>query len=406
MERKAPLEKPRLLIVTEVYPKNYQSYMGIYVHEQLQELKKIYRITVITTFEESFFHRPKSPHPTYINNDNVEVHYIRYYPSWLWFIHKFRIITIQELIYVNKKITAKKITKLSKLLHRKSPFTLVHGHETYLGDEAGPIGKLLNIPSVFTLHGWYAEHVKNFGTKVVNKAISNIKVVTRLIADSKRAAESYEPEVHRKFTVIANGAQLVDNPILPKKIQDFCNNDDILLSVGSFSPSKRFSISLECLAFAHTHGYPSTKLILVGKGVEKSSLILKSIELELSNHVLFLQDISRETLSAIINRSTIVVHPSRVDAFSLICLEGMSAGKAVIADERIGIMEFVHPGIDIISIPANHPEQFRKNVVTLLNQKEMRKKIGNAALQTSKKFQWPTIAERIQIEYLQALNHE
>jgi glycosyltransferase involved in cell wall biosynthesis len=399
-------EKPRLLIVTEVYPKQYQSYMGIYVREQLLELQKYFRITVITTFEESFFQRKLPHHPKYLRENEIEVFYIRYYPSWLWIFQKLGILKPTDVVFKNKINTAKKISCLAKKLHNHSPFTLVHGHEVYLGDEAGPIGIKLGIPSIFTLHGWYPEHVKNFGQKTVDLAIQNIVTITKLIADSKSAAESYQSKVQKKFTLIPNGVNLIENTDLPIDIQKFCKNEFTLLSVGSLSPSKRFSMSLDCLASVRNHGFPNCRLIIVGKGIEKSSLVSKTKTLGISRYVLFLQDISRSALSAVIYRSTIVIHPSCVDAFSLICLEGMAAGKPVIADERIGIMEFVRPGIDILKIPADRPEQFQEKVLELLNDAKLRTTIGKSALQASKKFQWPLIAEKIYRVYEAAQQHE
>jgi glycosyltransferase involved in cell wall biosynthesis len=257
------------------------------------------------------------------------------------------------MIYLNKYFTGRSIRKLALQLHRQKAFELVHGHETYFGDEAGPIGKLLGIPSVFTLHGFYEEHLRTFGQAFMKQVIKNLHLVNRLLTDSMKAANTYQRFLTAPFTPIPNGLDAIPAGALPEETIAFLNRRPYLLSVGALSPSKHFEVSVRALAEVHQRGHSEYALVMVGRGTEEQKIRSLIKELHLENDVQIISGITRPEIRGLFEQSEIVLHPSIVEAFCIVVLEGLAAGKAVVATTNIGIMDYLRPGQDIIAVPPS-----------------------------------------------------
>lgn len=83
----------------------------------------------------------------------------------------------------------------------------------------------------------------------------------------------------------------------------------------------------------------SIELILVGEGPLKLEAEKYAHDLNLKERVLFLGD--RSDIPELLNLSHIVVLSSTVEGFGLVIVEGMAAGKPVIASDIIGVSEIV-----------------------------------------------------------------
>ena len=184
------MPKKRLLVVTELYPYPGNIYLGTFVTSQIQLLKSDYDITVLTVYPSvlRFFRKQ----PAYSRYDSeVLVISVQYYPLLLYACKMLGVLP-SLCSYVNKRIVHRKLLIAARKLHSANPFDLVHGHEVYIGDEAGPIGRALHIPSVFTLHSFYSYHKKIFGKFVVKKAICNLQLCTNFIFIFIRIFKSFQ----------------------------------------------------------------------------------------------------------------------------------------------------------------------------------------------------------------------
>lgn len=303
------------------------------------------------------------------------------------------------MLAINKKITAWKIRRLAKQLHQQKHFALVHGHETYFGDEAGPIGRQLGIPSIFTLHGFYQEHLKNFGAPFMAMAIQNIKQTQTLLADSSMAGKTYEPLVGRSFTPIPNGLDPLPAGQLPDDIEQFIGQHPLMLSVGALSPSKRFDVSVQALAAVHKAGHTEYRLIINGRGTEEKTIRELAKSLRVENAMLMTSGLSRAALRGLYERADIVLHPSVVEAFCIVVLEGMAAGKPVVATTSIGIMDYLAVGKDVMAVPPNDSEKFSAAVIDLIEHPDKKSAMGQTARQTAKQFTWQAVADRLDAIY-------
>lgn len=103
--------------------------------------------------------------------------------------------------------------------------------------------------------------------------------------------------------------------------------------------------------------------------------------------------ISDEKLIELYNSACIFVFPSIVEGFSLILIEAMSCGAAVIATDCQGPNEFIENNKNEILIPIRDSGAIEKAVLYLSNNEEKRLMIAKNGLETAKKFTYDKMYE-------------
>jgi glycosyltransferase involved in cell wall biosynthesis len=307
--------------------------------------------------------------------------------------------------FFDKLLTTHRILALARELHAQYVFSIVHGHETYIGDEAASVGRQLNIPSVFTLHGLYSYHRQLFGLKVVRRAVSNMNATDRLIAVSHLAAKSYQSQgVLRGFEIIPNGITPPAksgraNP--PLDIVAFIKQKFVILTVGFFAVEKRVDFSVKTLARLHRIGMDNAVLIIIGKGRRDEEAELRKLidQEEVTDFVRIVGEVKPADMTTYYSIADVLLHPSIIESFSMVCLEAMSHGKPIICTSNIGLVEFLHLGKDSIVVPPDDLDAMFQAVLHLIKKPSLRRRIGQQARQTATALSWTNQIRKIERMY-------
>jgi glycosyltransferase involved in cell wall biosynthesis len=390
-------EKPAILVVTELYPNMSNSFLGAFIARQLKNLSRHYRIVVLTTNFSSLgeiFHLMRNQ---FRDDEGIHVYYVSYFPVWLNVLRTIKCISHENYFRANKRFTAYRMGMLARRLQRRYRFRAILGQETYIGDEAIPIGRKLGIPKIFTLHGLYPYHEKLFGRAAVASAIRNLEHADRLISVSRLAADSYKANGLRRsdISIIPNGTNPDPAPTPAPFLESFTRGKTVLLSVGFFVPEKRIDRSIYALRDLHDAGETDTVLVLVGKGRLEEELRRLATDLGISQHVVFAGEVRPRDMASIYASSDILLHPSVVESFAMVCLEAMSYGKPVVCTSGIGLLEFIRPGLDAVVVPPDDQGLFSNAVLKLVKHPEDRRRIGEAARLASKSLLGEKQAEEI-----------
>lgn len=128
--------------------------------------------------------------------------------------------------------------------------------------------------------------------------------------------------------------------------------------------------------------YPTAKFIFVGKDSidpfrrkSMQSLLIKEIGSYTSN-VRFIDHVPLEEMPSYFAQADICVFPSLWENFPNVCLEAMSAGKAVVASKEGGMKDMLQDIDGGFLINPHKPEQIAAAIVDLLQQKEKRWQMG------------------------------
>lgn len=180
-----------------------------------------------------------------------------------------------------------------------------------------------------------------------------------------------------KFTVIHNGIDLTKfNNALPYKKQELASNIDedikIITMVARFSDQKDQPTLIRAMKNLNS----DIHLILVGEGPLMEGCKKLALKLGLSDRVHFFG--YRQDVERIMKTSDIIVLSSNWEGFGLAAVEGMAAGKPVIASNVDGLREVVGDA-GIIFEKGNHDE-LSKIINELLLDKSLYEKIVERGL--------------------------
>lgn len=395
------MSKKRLLVVTELFPYPGNVYLGTFVTRQLHILRESYDITVLTVYPSVL--RLSHKQPAYSRYESgLHIISIPYFPLWLYALRLLRIL-IPQCDNLNKMIIRRRLLRTAKALHETAPFDLVHGHEVYIGDEAGPIGRALNIPSVFTLHSFHHYHTKLFGRFAVAKAVENLRLCTEYISVSSIAAESYIAHglPRDRFTIIPNGITLSHNQTKNQQVVDFARGRKILLSVGYLSADKRINMSILALSKLPVK---DVVLVIVGIGAEKSKLERLAQTLDCADRMLWLGAVPPLAMPEVYQSSDVLIHPSVIDSFPMVCIEAMSNKKVVICTTVIGTCEFTEDGNNILTVPPDNLGALLAAIQSVLYNPQEYQRISANALAFAETLTWERQVKLIQQVYNRAMD--
>ncbi|WP_394751997.1 glycosyltransferase family 4 protein [Crenothrix sp.] len=136
--------------------------------------------------------------------------------------------------------------------------------------------------------------------------------------------------------------------------------------------------------------YPNTIFLLVGSAYGHFNTIENQLlelikELNLKNKVLMLG--KRNDIADILAISDVVVHASTLpEPLGRTVVEGMAAGKAVIAANEGGPLDVITHGMDGLLITPRDPQGLAHTICELLDNFELRQQLGAEAIKSAQKY--------------------
>ncbi len=193
----------------------------------------------------------------------------------------------------------------------------------------------------------------------------------------------------------------------------------LLLFVGRIEPLKGLETLLRAMALVadeHGHGQwqphtcPGMCLAVIGgspdadQDVEMSRLKSLRQELGLDEMVTFLGARDQDTLQYYYSAADVVIMPSHYESFGMVALEAMACGTPVIASEVGGLAFLVKHGRTGFHVPDREPRQLADRILALIDDPQLRERLGRQAREYAQAYAWPKIADRILDVYAEVVN--
>jgi D-inositol-3-phosphate glycosyltransferase len=115
----------------------------------------------------------------------------------------------------------------------------------------------------------------------------------------------------------------------------------------------------------------------------------------LEDLVTFLGKKSQDSLPYYYSAAEAVVVPSQYESFGMVALEAMACGKPVVASEIGGLAYLVQDGITGFTVPVDDPYELANRLTELLQDHELRTKMGEQAVSVAKEYAWEKIAGKL-----------
>lgn len=211
----------------------------------------------------------------------------------------------------------------------------------------------------------------------------------------------------KKVVVIPPGVDLSHfYPIPDDEAKEFIGLplcDQMLLFVGRIEPLKGVDILLEAIAQMQKQDV-SVCLSLVGGDPdlnpeqlsdEMNRLQFLRRQFNLTENVAFLGRQAQDSLPYYYSAAKAVVMPSQYESFGMVALEAMACGTPVVASQVGGLAFLVQDGVTGFTVPTDEPDSLADSLMKLLNDPELRDRMGRHAAEFAQNYGWEIIANRI-----------
>lgn len=172
------------------------------------------------------------------------------------------------------------------------------------------------------------------------------------------------------------------------------SSNPIILYVGGIDARK----GLDCLAYASkkvlSH-FNDAKFVVVGKGPRENHFKELLKKLKIFNSYVFLQNINNQILPSIYSIADVFVLPSFWEGFGISLTEAMSTGLPVISSNISAIPEIIVNNENGLLSKPGDSNNLSELIITLLLDKQLRKKLGTNARKTMEKyFSWNIVSRK------------
>jgi len=158
-----------------------------------------------------------------------------------------------------------------------------------------------------------------------------------------------------------------------------------IIFVGRLWKHKRVDLIIKALSLL-----PRGKLVVVGEGPEKAHLRKLARTLGLGGRVKFTGQVTQKRLETLYARSSLCVYTPVREPFGIVPLEAAAAGRPVVATEGGGYGEILDDSCALF-VPAD-PAEIAKGVRTLLDDRRLARRMGEAGRKTVARFTWDRTA--------------
>lgn len=298
-------------------------------------------------------------------------------------------------------VSKKNILPLAEFC-KKEKIQVVHAQGTYRsGFMAMELHKLTGIPYVITSHGDIAPvNSERMNRKKIlrrcQKILQHAAAVTHLTpAMAEISHQIYDTK--NKSTIIANGIDVSDWP----PYQNLAEKN-YLLTIGRLIPEKGFHILIDAYAKLHQKGI-QTSLVIAGTGPFENELQRQAKQLGLAENVIFTGYISGDEKKRLIAESQAILFAPQPaiweEAFGLVQLEAMAAGKPLIASDTAATRYLHTLGLQTSFARPDDTNDWAEKITQLLLDPILRKKMGMINKENVHQFDWKNIANQYQDVY-------
>jgi D-inositol-3-phosphate glycosyltransferase len=299
-------------------------------------------------------------------------------------------------------------------------YDLIHSHYWLSGQVGWLAADRWQVPLVHTMHTM--ARVKNLSLakgdtrEPAGREIGEVQVVEaadRLIANTGEEARQLvdlygaSPD---KVSVVHPGVDLEQfrPPALGQRERERAElgipaDAQLLLFVGRIQPLKAPDVLLRAVArlLADRPGLRSNLVVAVvggpsGSGLRKpESLQRLAKRLSIADVVRFEKPQPAERLAAWYRSADLVVVPSYSESFGLVALEAQACGAPVVAAAVGGLREAVSDGVSGLLVDGHDPEQWARELGSLLDDTERRALLGKGAVEHAATFGWDRTVDRL-----------
>ena len=309
--------------------------------------------------------------------------------------------------------------RLRQLLPRlkELSFDLLHVHTPFSAHYAGTwLARQLGVPCIETYHTFFEAYGAHYfpwlpkswlraGTRWLSRRQGN--AVDGLIAPSRAMADALAGYgVKTPIEVIPTGIQpsemhCGDGAALRRRLE-ILPEQPTMVFVSRIAHEKNLGFLLSVVERLRAR-IPELRCLIAGAGPAAGWLRTEVNRRGLSEIVILLGNLSRQgELQSCYRAGDVFVFPSRTETQGLVLLEAMAAGVPVVGMAAMGAADVLGPQRGC-RVAADDVEDFADRSLELLQNRELRARIAEEAVQYADEWSAPAMAERLAAFYRRVL---
>jgi N-acetyl-alpha-D-glucosaminyl L-malate synthase BshA len=285
----------------------------------------------------------------------------------------------------------------------KSRVSLIHTHWLLPQGLVGSlIYRFLKVPHVATIHGSDLNIIKKHPLlyPLCRFIVQNADSITVNSSYMQQQLLDVVPGYTAKVRIIPMGVdpeKISTVPVPDRK--EYNQTGKIILSVGRLVDVKGIVYLINALQEV-LRQYPYTVLHIIGSGPDYASLVKRTSELGLENHIRFLGTVNHNDLQPYYRSADVFILPSITtggisEAFGVVLLEAMAAGCPVIGSNTGGIPDIIVDGETGFLVPERDADALAEKIIRVLSDKPLREKFcRNGLVRVREKFSLDIVAEQ------------
>lgn len=287
-----------------------------------------------------------------------------------------------RILYLDKKLglDLSMVPKLKKIMQREKP-DVVHTHLDVI-KYAVAAARLCGIHRcIHTVHNVAHEEAEGRIQKLINTIYFKLgwSVPVALSPEVRKTIVSFYGLKEEAVPMIFNGVDLTK---CCPKTEYALSKPAVLLHIGRFNEQKNHKGILE--AFSEIlKTAPNCILQLIGDGDLRDETETYAQTLGIRDKVAFLGN--RTNVYPFLQAADIFLMPSKFEGMPMTIIEAMGTGLPIVASAVGGVPDMLEAGKSGMLVSCE-PEKVAQAVLQLLQQKELREKLGTNALAASRLF--------------------
>jgi glycogen(starch) synthase len=237
-------------------------------------------------------------------------------------------------------------------------------------------------PALVTLHQTLPDEPVGRDTLLGN-LLRTADWVTACSASVLTHARRLVPEITPRSSCIANALEAPNFDPQPISF-----DPPRLLCLGRLVAEKGFDLALSAFATVRDR-FPGARLVVAGDGPEREKLERQASALGFIDSVEFAGGVAPETAAHLIDASTLVLIPSRLEGFCLVALEAAWMARPVVATRIGGLPEVVVHEQTGLLVESENSRALAEAIAHLLDHPATARKLGQAARSRAREiFSW------------------
>lgn len=225
------------------------------------------------------------------------------------------------------------------------------------------------------------------------------------ITVSKPALEYVSRHLPGDYRIIPNGIDTQQFCLDAPQRKEFADGKINILFVGRLEQRKGLGYLLNACAKIK-NSLHNSRLIIVGPGTMLRHRYEKLVkDMGLTDNVVFVGFVPSDELPSYYRSADIFCAPATGgESFGIVLLEAMACGKPVVATNIQGYASVLANGEEGLLVPPRDAKSLAHALLSLLNDKNLRLKMGAKGRIKAEKYSWPNISRQVMDYYNSLLN--